>query len=965
MTDIASLGLQVDASQTLAAVAALDKLTAAAGRAEDASGGVNQASKQTANTLNEASGAAQKAAASDKVLADILKQVSQATKDTATSNREIVDLLKQVGTTSNNTAAATRNLGTAHRNSAASFNVFGQTITANRMQMMEAEHVARSLFDVVVAGGNPLRALTLESGRVVQIMGEGSGGMAGSMAALSRLMPVLTGAAGFLGLAAAIAVAAKAADDYNKTQDELALSLMGVGRATGATVTQLEYLAQAHADTAKISVDAARAQEEAYIRAGISNTAVIGKLIDISREYALVTGETQAQANKELADSFADPIKGVDTMIEKVGGIDGATKQYIVELVRHNDLQDAQATLLGKVADRLQVAEDHVSALSKILNAGKNAWADYWREAGKEFNFELAALTPQGRKSEAFDSHIVESYQQYGQVPLKYYLPSAMRQMVRENQADEKAKLDGQDKVSLAGYAAFDQLKPTDDGRNRIRDELSAVKALYDQQKLLFSEGKISAQAWQDAGKRWTEAQTGAKQQLQRLDARDAGRKGPNISLADNTVTRQSDTALSSAQKSYLEAQISLTDSITSRADLQKLLAETEKQAALDQISAQRRAIAESHADSAARRAAYAKLDQAVQAIDQASIMRVAGIEAQARIDLQQRALDRRKTLTSLQDTTLSAMAQLAQTPQERAGYELQSLAARKALDDAQALLDHQARLAKAQAANPGSVPVVQDGYAAQQAERDKAYGLQVDAIAKQSEGPLAQWQDQVTQSAAQVRDSLEQVAVDGIGAFNQGLIGSIVYAKDWRSALLSVFQDVEAKFLNMELNKAEGALFGNAGNKGTGSDSVLSWLSSALSNSRPSQAHAVYYNDGGFTSFGGSDFSAGPLSFDGGGYTGYGPRSGGVDGKGGFPAILHPHETVVDHTKGQSIGAPIHLVQISADSSIVSQSWVDNVNAKLKAVHDSAVRLGSAKAVKNVKNNVGYYAHKWNQYKG
>ena len=38
--------------------------------------------------------------------------------------------------------------------------------------------------------------------------------------------------------------------------------------------------------------------------------------------------------------------------------------------------------------------------------------------------------------------------------------------------------------------------------------------------------------------------------------------------------------------------------------------------------------------------------------------------------------------------------------------------------------------------------------------------------------------------------------------------------------------------------------------------------------------------------------------SFDGGGFTGRGSRSAGVDGKGGFQAILHPNETVTDHTK-------------------------------------------------------------------
>jgi len=46
--------------------------------------------------------------------------------------------------------------------------------------------------------------------------------------------------------------------------------------------------------------------------------------------------------------------------------------------------------------------------------------------------------------------------------------------------------------------------------------------------------------------------------------------------------------------------------------------------------------------------------------------------------------------------------------------------------------------------------------------------------------------------------------------------------------------------------------------------------------------------------------------SFEGGGFTGTGGRSGGVDGKGGFPAILHPNETVIDHTKGQGGGITV-----------------------------------------------------------
>lgn len=43
--------------------------------------------------------------------------------------------------------------------------------------------------------------------------------------------------------------------------------------------------------------------------------------------------------------------------------------------------------------------------------------------------------------------------------------------------------------------------------------------------------------------------------------------------------------------------------------------------------------------------------------------------------------------------------------------------------------------------------------------------------------------------------------------------------------------------------------------------------------------------------------------SNEGGGYTGSGSRTGGVDGRGGILSINHPDETIIDHRKGQSVG--------------------------------------------------------------
>tara|TARA_R100000081_G_scaffold62843_1_gene31761 strand:+ start:346 stop:2151 length:1806 start_codon:yes stop_codon:yes gene_type:complete len=68
--------------------------------------------------------------------------------------------------------------------------------------------------------------------------------------------------------------------------------------------------------------------------------------------------------------------------------------------------------------------------------------------------------------------------------------------------------------------------------------------------------------------------------------------------------------------------------------------------------------------------------------------------------------------------------------------------------------------------------------------------------------------------------------------------------------------------------------------------------------------------SSGGFTS---------PLRAEGGGFTGMGNRTGGLDGKGGFPAILHPNETVIDHHKGQQVAQQAVNVNFSIQATDAS----------------------------------------------
>ncbi|WP_304615837.1 hypothetical protein [Paracoccus sp. (in: a-proteobacteria)] len=71
------------------------------------------------------------------------------------------------------------------------------------------------------------------------------------------------------------------------------------------------------------------------------------------------------------------------------------------------------------------------------------------------------------------------------------------------------------------------------------------------------------------------------------------------------------------------------------------------------------------------------------------------------------------------------------------------------------------------------------------------------------------------------------------------------------------------------------------------------------------------------------------PRSYEGGGFTGSGPRSGGVDGRGGFPAILHPNETVIDHTRGGGAGNITYAPTIHVGGN-VSQDDIANIRMEL-----------------------------------
>jgi hypothetical protein len=86
-----------------------------------------------------------------------------------------------------------------------------------------------------------------------------------------------------------------------------------------------------------------------------------------------------------------------------------------------------------------------------------------------------------------------------------------------------------------------------------------------------------------------------------------------------------------------------------------------------------------------------------------------------------------------------------------------------------------------------------------------------------------------------------------------------------------------------------------------------------------------------------------GMLDLDGGGFTGKGIRAGGMDGKGGFMAMLHPNETVIDHTKGQAMQSS---PTVNFNISTVDAAGFDQLLASRKGLITSIIN--------NAMNNQG-----------
>lgn len=240
----------------------------------------------------------------------------------------------------------------------------------SRLASYQVVNLGYQLNDVVVglAGGQrPLTVLLQQGTQIAQVFGGTGLGVGGALKELGRIVLGLVSPTTLLvaGLAAVGGTALYAYNSYITAQKELQVATAGIGRAAGATVDQLNRIAESASAAGRISVAAARGIEVAFLRTGRIGVDQFGDLITAAKNYAATTGQDIEAATKELADAFADPAKGVDLLNAKVGGYDDQTRQLIKTLAAQNDLTAAQKLLFDRLKPSLVDSAEATTALGR------------------------------------------------------------------------------------------------------------------------------------------------------------------------------------------------------------------------------------------------------------------------------------------------------------------------------------------------------------------------------------------------------------------------------------------------------------------------------------------------------------------------------------------------------------------------------------------------------------------------
>lgn len=255
-----------------------------------------------------------------------------------------------------------------------------------RHELVNLGRQAQDVFVSLGSGQSPLTVLLQQGTQIGDIFASSEATMrqffAQAVSGAGRFVFSIGGAitaVGALGVAAATA-----GYQYADSQKELESALTGIGRGAGVTVGQLNQIADAAARAGSVSRGAAREAAGIFAGTGRIDQSLLPGLVGAAKPFGTQTGKDSAEAARELAAAFADPVRGAEQLDARLGFLSGALREYIKNASDAGDRTAAQKALFDAFAPSVDMAEKRLNAVAKGWGVVAKAFKDYWDIAGEK-----------------------------------------------------------------------------------------------------------------------------------------------------------------------------------------------------------------------------------------------------------------------------------------------------------------------------------------------------------------------------------------------------------------------------------------------------------------------------------------------------------------------------------------------------------------------------------------------------
>lgn len=260
--------------------------------------------------------------------------------------------------------------------------------SAGRVMSGELVNLSYQVNDVITGlllGQPVFMIFAQQGGQIFQIFQTAQGSVTDFAKAIgSKFLDLLTTSRlVWGGIAGAVGLGTAALLSYESEQSKIALGLTGAGRASGSTTGSINAIGQAGSSSKGLSVNEATQLATALATTGkVANDNIL-PIVQMGKDIGRAFGVDAADAAKLLANAFSDPIKGADDLNQRLGFLDGATRQNISNLVAQNNLYGAQQALIAAVKTSLGDVALTATANQTIWTGLGNAISNAYNSLGK------------------------------------------------------------------------------------------------------------------------------------------------------------------------------------------------------------------------------------------------------------------------------------------------------------------------------------------------------------------------------------------------------------------------------------------------------------------------------------------------------------------------------------------------------------------------------------------------------